>query len=228
MSCSFNSGDHSEIEVNLLFGGWGLCTGTAWWDDLSLTRIDQTSREAGILRGVATAFAATAPPEQLHPIHELLASKTPVAELIAGALFPPSPKPRGPTLEELAKTHQILRLTTAANLQYAPAQLTAKSGRPIAIAFENADLMQHNVVVGRPGTLQAIGNAALALAAKPEGIAQSYVPKTADVLASVPLLNPKESAILTLPALAPGDYPYVCTFPGHWLVMQGTLHVRSE
>ena len=23
----------------------------------------------------------------------------------------------------------------------------------------------------------------------------------------------------------PGDYPYICTFPGHWMVMNGVMHV---
>jgi azurin len=25
----------------------------------------------------------------------------------------------------------------------------------------------------------------------------------------------------------PGDSPFVCTFPGHWRVMNGVLHVRA-
>jgi len=24
-----------------------------------------------------------------------------------------------------------------------------------------------------------------------------------------------------------GQYPYVCTFPGHWRIMNGTLNVRA-
>ena len=32
----FDSGDHSIVEINCLFGGWGLSTGKAWYDDLRL------------------------------------------------------------------------------------------------------------------------------------------------------------------------------------------------
>ncbi|MBA7674027.1 hypothetical protein ES703_82234 [subsurface metagenome] len=32
----FDSGDHSVVEINCLFGGWGLSTGKAWFDDLRL------------------------------------------------------------------------------------------------------------------------------------------------------------------------------------------------
>jgi hypothetical protein len=33
---AFNSGQLTQITVNCLFGGWGQCTGTAWFDDLEL------------------------------------------------------------------------------------------------------------------------------------------------------------------------------------------------
>jgi azurin len=24
----------------------------------------------------------------------------------------------------------------------------------------------------------------------------------------------------------PGDYPYICTFPGHWIIMKGVMVVK--
>lgn len=46
------------------------------------------------------------------------------------------------------------------------------------------------------------------------------------MLFSTPLVNPNETFELrfTAPA-APGRYPFVCTFPGHWRIMQGMLVV---
>ena len=35
----FNSGVHDSLTVNLLFGGWGRATGTAWFDDIELREI---------------------------------------------------------------------------------------------------------------------------------------------------------------------------------------------
>jgi len=32
----FDSGEHAVVEINCLFGGWGLATGKAWYDDLKL------------------------------------------------------------------------------------------------------------------------------------------------------------------------------------------------
>ena len=51
----FNSGSHESLLVNLLFGGWGQATGTAWFDDVELREIKKpaepvlTEEEALIL-----------------------------------------------------------------------------------------------------------------------------------------------------------------------------------
>ncbi|MCB1228781.1 MAG: ThuA domain-containing protein [Verrucomicrobiae bacterium] len=39
MSVEFNTADRDTISINLLFGGWGLSTGTAWWDDIALQEL---------------------------------------------------------------------------------------------------------------------------------------------------------------------------------------------
>jgi azurin len=36
----------------------------------------------------------------------------------------------------------------------------------------------------------------------------------------------KEQVIEFTAPTKPGDYPYVCTFPGHHLLMRGVLHVK--
>jgi azurin len=41
------------------------------------------------------------------------------------------------------------------------------------------------------------------------------------------LVNPGQTYTLTFKAPAKvGDYPYVCTFPGHWTLMNGVMHVK--
>jgi hypothetical protein len=32
----FDSGNNAAVQINCLFGGWGLATGKAWFDDLRL------------------------------------------------------------------------------------------------------------------------------------------------------------------------------------------------
>jgi hypothetical protein len=36
LTFSFESGNKTEVQINCLYGGWGLSTGTAWFDDLEL------------------------------------------------------------------------------------------------------------------------------------------------------------------------------------------------
>ena len=41
------------------------------------------------------------------------------------------------------------------------------------------------------------------------------------------ILNPDETYSLKFTAPSkPGEYPYICTFPGHWRIMQGVMIVK--
>ena len=42
------------------------------------------------------------------------------------------------------------------------------------------------------------------------------------------LIQPGVTDIIEFTAPAPGIYPYVCTFPGHWSKMYGALHVVED
>jgi alpha-N-arabinofuranosidase len=44
VECRFETAHHQRIQINCLFGGWGLSTGTAWFDDIRLTEIPATPR----------------------------------------------------------------------------------------------------------------------------------------------------------------------------------------
>ncbi|KAA0214177.1 MAG: alpha-L-arabinofuranosidase [Leptolyngbya sp. PLA3] len=44
VAVDFDTGLNDSIMVNCLFGGWGLATGQAWFDDLSLTLLEQRDR----------------------------------------------------------------------------------------------------------------------------------------------------------------------------------------
>jgi azurin len=88
--------------------------------------------------------------------------------------------------------------------------------------------MQHNLVIGQIATLETIGKAADKLAADPQGADKQYVPDIPEVLFSTKLVNPQQTVRLTF--IAPqkeGDYPFVCTFPGHWSLMNGIMKVTA-
>jgi len=136
----------------------------------------------------------------------------------AGASLPPV-APQAPDV--------VVRLSTLpGKLQYDKTEINAAPGQLIEVVFTNPDVMQHNFVLGVPGSLNAIGEAGDKLAATPAGLAQNYVPDTPQVLFSTKLLDPSQT--LTFQFRAPttaGQYPYVCTFPAHWRTMNGTLNV---
>ncbi len=44
----FETGDQDSLWINCLFGGWGLATGKAWYDDLSLKRLSTANLKPGI------------------------------------------------------------------------------------------------------------------------------------------------------------------------------------
>ncbi len=107
-------------------------------------------------------------------------------------------------------------------------EFTVRAGGPVEITFENIDVMPHNVVVTRPGALEEVGRAADAEAERnPAGAeASGYVPKTPLVLFRTGLVQPGETEVMSFDApREPGLYPFVCTFPGHWILMKGTMRV---
>ena len=113
-------------------------------------------------------------------------------------------------------------------MKYDLKSFTVEAGKAVEIVFENPDFMQHNLVIAQIGSLQTVGKAADKLASDPKGAEKQYVPDMAEVLFSTKLVNPQQTVKLTF--VAPkkeGDYPYVCTFPGHWSLMNGTMKVVS-
>jgi uncharacterized protein len=152
-------------------------------------------------------------------------------ELAAHVALATSPAEATATLPDAVKAAPdvVIRLSVkSGEMQFDKTELTVAPNQVVEIVFINPDTMQHNVVVGQPGSLQAIGAAADELARTPNGPAQQYVPQVPQVIFSTKLVEPGETLTVQFKAPAQtGDYPYVCTFPGHWRVMNGILHVQA-
>ncbi len=131
-------------------------------------------------------------------------------------------------LSDLAVT--IIAIKPLPNrMQYDRKEIFVEAGRPVEIVFENVDIMPHNLLVTAPGSLVEVGMAAERMATRPDAFELQFVPKTRKVLYATKLLQPQQ--IEKLQFTAPGklgDYPYVCTFPGHWRTMVGTMHVVDD
>jgi azurin len=101
-----------------------------------------------------------------------------------------------------------------------------QAGKPVQILLTNPDAMPHNLVIGQPGSLEEIGKKGGVMSPPADPDAKAYVPDSPLVLQSTRLVNAGESARLNFTAPAkPGQYVYVCTFPGHWVRMYGVMLV---
>lgn len=110
-------------------------------------------------------------------------------------------------------------------MKYAQTEFTVHPGQTVTLTFTNtatSPAMQHNVAILKStDDIQTVG-AAGASAADTDYIA----PRTASrVIAHTPMSAPGETVEVTFTAPAAGDYPYICTFPGHFTMMKGTMHV---
>ncbi|MDX1637038.1 MAG: ThuA domain-containing protein [Balneolaceae bacterium] len=125
---------------------------------------------------------------------------------------------------------KIIRIKTVINeMRYDVEDFTVEAGRQVEIVFENPDFMQHNLLIIQPGALQEVGEAADEMAGEPDAAERQYVPDMPEILHATDLLNPNDTVRLSFTAPDdPGDYPYVCTFPGHWRTMQGTMRVVAN
>ena len=120
-----------------------------------------------------------------------------------------------------------IQIAAGANLTYAPRVLSARAGEAIRLSFQNPDVVPHNWVLVRPGTLAVVGDLANKIIADPEALVRQYVPRSEAVIAYTDLVPPgAEFSIYLRAPERPGRYPFLCTFPGHWMVMNGQLVVE--
>jgi azurin len=109
--------------------------------------------------------------------------------------------------------------------------ITAKAGQKVKITFQNQSTLaplQHSLLICKPGSRERMFALADSMMTDmPKWLAKGFIPETPDVLYHTKLLNPGESETLEFTAgPEKGDYPYLCTFPGHSRIMQGTLKVE--
>lgn len=125
-----------------------------------------------------------------------------------------------------------LELTGNDQMQFSAKTLEVTSGDQVTLSFKHigqlpAVAMGHNVVILKAGT-SVPAFAGKCATAKDTG----YIPQDAEskaaVVAHTKLLGGGESDTITFTAGEPGAYPYICTFPGHFAIMQGVLTVKAK
>jgi azurin len=116
---------------------------------------------------------------------------------------------------------------------YDKTDLTVKAGQKVKLTMNNTGSIApqpHNFILVKPGKEMAVGAQANAMMTDPTAMAKSYIPDASkdDIIAHTKLVMPNgtETIEFTAPAEA-GDYPYLCSFPGHWLLMKGVMHITK-
>jgi len=119
---------------------------------------------------------------------------------------------------------QTITIGTKPGLKFDIESVEVKAGSRVKWVFNNNDDMLHNCVITKPGLADAVGDAALKL--NLNGPKLNYVPITGNVLYHTNILQPEttEAIYFTAPS-EPGDYQYICSFPGHASLMRGTIKV---
>ncbi len=111
-------------------------------------------------------------------------------------------------------------------MEFATKSFTVKSGQEVTLTMKNtatSPAMQHNIVILTSMSdlaVTQVGSAAVMAADK------GYIPESDEILAYTAMAGPGEVQSVTFVAPAPGKYRYICTFPGHYALMQGTMIVE--
>jgi putative heme-binding domain-containing protein len=136
------------------------------------------------------------------------------------------PPPPNPWRDKIRGSRQ-LTIEAGKNLTFSVRTIKAKAGEPIMLTFINPDSVPHNWALIKPGSLARVGELVNKIIAEPDAAVRHYIPRTADVLVYTDIVGPQDQFTISFRAPAvPGRYPYLCTFPGHWMVMNGEMVVE--
>lgn len=125
-----------------------------------------------------------------------------------------------------------IEMTGNDQMQYDKKAITVTEGDNLTIKLKHVGklpkaAMGHNVVILKPGTAMP----AFAMKCAPAA-ANDYIPQDAEskalIVAHTKMIGGGEETSVTFTAPAAGEYPYLCTFPGHFGVMNGKLTVKAK
>lgn len=204
------------------------------------------AKRAAAVRSIRRVPAAKWPADQVAPLAQAivkLVEQTPAEQRtepagvetiqfgneLAAAMPADEAAPVRKALRELGVQVVMMR-TVKEQMLYDLRYFVVEAGKPVQITLDNVDTMPHNIVVTEPGAMQEIGVTGGSLPQPNDPAVKPYVPEDHEKLleASFPA-HPGESITLSFDAPAdPGEYPYVCTFPGHWVRMYGVMKVVED
>ena len=119
-------------------------------------------------------------------------------------------------------------------MKYTVETFAVETRQPVKIVFTNPDATDHNLVIVQPNALEEVGMAANEMAKDPRNANSDFIPASKKhlILQASPMIGPtrrsKVHVFRFIAPASPGVYPFVCTFPGHWVVMKGQMVVADD
>lgn len=189
-------------------------------------REDRSAETAAKIAKYMVAFAEKTPAKDRTSNAFLEAMQ--LTDQLLGLLSADTAKSYRKRLDEVV-VRVILIHTVEEEMRYDLPWFAVQAGREFQVLLQNEDLMPHNLVFTKPGKLQEIALEGAALGPKIGASGKQYVPVSDDVVAATEMVAAESQTRLTFKApTEPGEYPYVCTFPGHWMRMYGVMVVVDD
>lgn len=195
----------------------------------TLLEIPPKARDAETSNTLAKELVeyAESTPAALRTTEDFLNAMHLAEELLAGLPVETARSYRERLREVTVRVVQIH--TIEEEMRYDTEYFAVEAGRPVQVVLKNEDLMPHNFVVTKPGTLQEVAEAGAVLGPNPGFEGKPYVPKSDKVMHATDMVQAGKMERLTFTAPEePGEYPYVCTFPRHWMRMYGVMVVVED
>ncbi|CAN5310180.1 hypothetical protein BH23VER1_BH23VER1_26060 [soil metagenome] len=134
-----------------------------------------------------------------------------------------------PDQEPDVRPGRAITIKALGGLHYDTTEFTVTAGERISLTLDNTDIIPHNLVISRPDTKEKVGDLSNRMLGDADAVERHYVPDSDAVLHFLPVLQLGDTATIHFDAPQfPGDYPFLCTFPGHWMLMNGMMVVADE
>lgn len=206
------------LVVTAVLCALALGVGAAWL----VPGLDAATDGSDIVSDAATGTGATLDVARGHGVaHDPRATAAidrwmALGQVVGAASAAPPPG----SLQDAVPDQVITIRTQGSNLEFVPAKLSAKSGTRVRVDYVNDGVLPHNfVILHDDSDLDALGSAAY------DAEATGFVPldQRDKLVAYTSLASPGTTVSVIFVVPDPGEYTFVCLFPGHYNVMLGTF-----
>lgn len=123
----------------------------------------------------------------------------------------------------LAENVSVTIETLGDQMMFNKKEVTVKENSDVTVVFKNKSTsLKHNWLLVTPGTSDKVAMEAISV-----GESKGYIPKgNKNILAFTKLIDPGKSGTVKFKAPQKGSYDFVCTSPGHNMLMKGKFIVK--